>query len=369
MVKSLLSLAANKLIWIFALLISTNIGYAQQTVSAWEFYCKYFSNATSANLNWQENGGWSDINSLTGSARKEVLNHSKFDLRLNKNTGLSNLNIDFSVNYYSYGGKQEASYEGIFQAKLSEPYFRNNAVEWYSAASSITNKSNNRTDIKTSVSPWQLQMSDFNLKNVNGDVYTFTCKSTTTNLNKSVSAPSNRVDDSPIVYPISFGEIKLNIPASTLSQNDEFGTWTWNSNRTEFQLKSNGSIWYAEKLILHITKESSKLKLSLISPTTVLFKNPISKTSIGRPVYEVNFCFGDKAIPIKFIGKDSRDLNIAIDYGSYNRLSEELDLDASSFINQLKQYKYCSITIGTGLDTKSFVFTLEGLSSILDYIH
>lgn len=369
MAKSLLTLCANKLIWIFALILSTNIGYAQQTVSAWEFYCKYFSNATSANLNWQENGGWSDINSLTGSARKEVLNHSKFDLRLNKNTGLSNLNIDFSVNYYSYG-EQEASYKGIFQAKLSEPYFRNNAVEWYSAVSSITNKSNNKTDIKTSVSPWQWQMSDFNLKNVNGDVYTFTCNSSTTNLiNKSVSAPSNRVDNSPIVYPVSFGEIKLNIPASTLALNDEFGVWTWNSNRTEFQLKSNGSIWYAEKLIINITKESGKLKLSLISPTTVLFKNPISRTSIGLPVYEVNFCFGDRAIPIKFIGKDSGDLNIVVDYGSYNRLTEELHLDATSFINQLRQYKYCTITIGTGLDIKSFAFTLEGLSSILDYIH
>lgn len=353
-------------------LIIPFVGKAETSVSAWDFYCKYLANAISAEIGYKDSFAHEiSGNSLTsGKYRNE---NTQLSIRSNI------LTFNESDSYYNQNLGERTELNMKFTAPVSNPYFEEKSVIWKSDkwemnALSIgggripTNKSGN--------TPWTLDAYHFVLKEVAGNTYTFTCSTTTKGLtNAKAIVTCRELGDNPTNYSckertlkLGLRQIKLTIPSSALSDTDEFGKWKWTEDKSEIWVSSTGvGIINTSIGQFKIIRQGNSLRLAL-EGSSIAFGSPAS-TSNGYEIYEVGFTFGDSYQTLKFINAGTSPLGKRLIYGSYNRFTGELDTDATSVLQQFKTNKYCAVKVSAGQNVQSFVFPLEGLETLMDYIN
>lgn len=375
-------------------LITPCAGKAQTSVSAWEFYCKYFANATLAEIG-ENISSSSYIDYYSYKPSKSINKHKQFQIKLGQFSNQIVWNEDYS--YKDKIAEKNAGLDMQFTAAISSPYYAKNSIVWNSNNWEMTTTTkgpyydNYSPNAKSRTfytwpknignTPWKLLASDFYLKEVTGNTYTFSCKTISENMsNLQVKAPIDVLGDE-YYYEIGQGPryskyktfkchietIKLTIPSSALSETDEFGRWKWNDDKTEIWVNSTGELWNSNEIQFKIIRQGNSLQLALDGSASA-FGNPDS-TSNGYEIYELGFSFGGSYQILKFINVGTSPLGKRLIYGSYNRFTGELDTDGTSVLQQFKTNKYCVVKVGTGQNIQSFVFPLEGLETLMDYIN
>lgn len=344
---------------------------AQTPISTWEFYCKYLANAEKI-----EPSSFGQYEEHPSYDYKETILITKTGYLSDlKNFLLANLQINYK---YSSSKQYGAEFLGAIGYSYAFPYYENGKIIWpglmYSynycdkGESDFSNKMSAITK-RTSENHWEILCNNFKLNKQNGNVYTFNCDTEKVNISEvSLSAPYNSVSNDEIKLPIGMNYYVLTIPSSALRTTDEFGAWGWNSDKTRIYLNASKNLWTKDTASqLVINRHGTDFELQLYSSYS--FDAPVDRTEDGRRIYNINFCFGDDTIPLKFIGEaNTTSREYLATYGSYNRFTSTLNTNAVSILDQMKRHKYCMIKIGSGNSIKTIVFNLEGLSSILDYL-
>lgn len=311
---------------------------AETSVSLWDFYTKYLANALDFKLSGMYySDRYSNKNSYLLPSRQTWI------LR-----GI-------------YGDNENITEENLrmMSDSVSFPIFNKNGIEW------ILN------DFKYKDSGWDewqsyskegtLVMNDFFLRDIHEKTYYF------------------RITKNDYIHwegqTPKFSACTLIINPNDLRNTDEFGQWNWNNDKSYIVLESIGKKTLSRGVttkfeILHADGKFS-LRLTAMdrghNPAPV-FTNPIGRTADNLPIYELTFSFGEDYIPLKFIGETDSASNNVVTYGSYNRFTEDLNTDAEMLLDEFKKHNNCVLTCKDYPYMPSFVFNLEGLETILEYL-
>lgn len=365
-----------------AMIIFPEILLAQNEVTAWEFFCKYLANATASRINSIETHTEDFDHSLAHSAPHYVTEEFSSNISIDPNIKqYTSESIVTTVDDRSSYHRQRTQLKAFCFADISMPFYDDYSVRWNGEKWQFTataagpcewmsdlDKNIRPVTSQQGSAPWQLIASKFVLRKIAGDTYTFTCASNVSNFNAlKAELPHNSVKEGSIsVIPI-VPEIQLTIPSTALNSSDEFGRWQWNDDRSEIWVNSTGQIWGAENAKFKIIRDGNILQLALDGPEAA-FGSP-SSIAGGQCIYDVEISFGGAYQVLKFMKVGSSDLGCRLIYGSYNRFTGEFAADASTILNQYKYLKYCVLKCGSEMSVNSFVFPLEGLQTVMDYIN
>ena len=341
---------------------------AQQSISAWDFFTNYLANASEYTL---EEKYENEFKYPTYGRYTKIFNIKG---KLNYLT-----QIKSSLYYGEWSSSMDNSLSLDLTTTISPAFLADNTIRWNVPSYTVNKEEeyyrSKTKEVYTSRNPWQFDIYDIILFNTNGNVLTFQYKMRTHNF-ENINIPcknrnstyglSNNVTSS--IFMPEYGILTLKMKPGSLTSLDEFGEWKWTPNRSKIYLYSKGYDARTRGFEMSITKMNGKLTLT-IEPNFFKIPNTGSKTEDGKDIYILNFSFGEDYHPIKMINIGNTE-SPKLAYGSYNRFTSELNTDATSLLNQIRQYKNCVIKVGSGndVDIFSYVFNLEGLDQLLDYL-
>jgi len=150
------------------------------------------------------------------------------------------------------------------------------------------------------------------------------------------------------------------------SANDEFGEWSWNTDRTRLFLKSQAS---DNKFIILNNKGTLTWCMELVKDAK---GSSESATDTGDKIVNLAMAFdGAPAQNFSFIvntGATPGQDFIQLDYVVFNRLLGTLDKNPDTVLNQIKEKQMLILTYTVNNAQKTDMFILDGLATILDYL-
>ena len=149
------------------------------------------------------------------------------------------------------------------------------------------------------------------------------------------------------------------------SANDEFGEWSWNTDRTRLFLKSRNS---DNKFIILNNGGTVTWSMEMAKGTR---GSSESTTDTGEKLVNLAMSFdGAPAQNISFIeNTEASNSNfIQLDYVVYNRFLGTLDKNSDTVLNQIKEKQILILTYTVNNVQRTDMFLLHGLTTILEYL-
>jgi hypothetical protein len=160
---------------------------------------------------------------------------------------------------------------------------------------------------------------------------------------------------------VAKSESELNTSAT-----DEFGEWTWNTDRTRLFLKSQNS---DTKFVILNNNGTLTWCMEMVKGSK---GSSESTTDTGDKLVNLAMAFdGAPAQNFSFVENagEATDQNLTqLDYAVYNRFLGTLDKNSDTVLDQIKEKQMLILTYTVNGTQRTDMFLLEGLTTILDYL-